>query len=213
MATFVKGGPAADWGKRLAIPVVTQLSSRIRPVVHRPGAGPPSRIKHVDPRTGRNRLFYATRQRIQVSAAFASLSQQAWCAPAASVMGMHENNPIQPVNAFSNAVDPRKLYPHFDHLMRNLYHSGQQHGTDLVWHRNVLVCAGQLVRIVPLAATNNAPLPPPGMEWEPGNRPPEADPNPTCAMGRTSRPPAAAYVQYRGTKPTAHPCVVAHRHR
>lgn len=42
-------------------------------------------------------------------------------------MGMHENNPIQPVNAFSNAVDPRKLYPaHFDHLMRNLYHSGQQ---------------------------------------------------------------------------------------
>ena len=149
MATFVKGGPAADWGKRLAIPVVTQLSSRIRPVVHRPGAGPPSRIKHVDPRTGRNRLFYATRQRIQVSAAFASLSQQAWCAPAASVMGMHENNPIQPVNAFSNAVDPRKLYPHFDHLMRNLYHSGQQHGTDLVWHRNVLVCAGQLVRIVP----------------------------------------------------------------
>jgi hypothetical protein len=91
-------------------------------------------------------------------------------------MGMHENNPIQPVNAFSNAVDPRKLYPaHFDHLMRNLYHSGQQperwrvldaaevrldedgmeveftlvqHGTDLVWHRSVLVCAGQLVRIV-----------------------------------------------------------------
>ena len=64
-----------------------------------------------------------------------------------------------------------------------------------------------------LAATNNAPLPAPGMEWGPGNRPPEADPNPTCAMGRTSRPPAAAYVQYRGTKPTAHPCVVAHRHR
>jgi hypothetical protein len=23
-----------------------------------------------------------------------------------------------------------------------------QHGTDLVWHRSVLVCAGQLVRIV-----------------------------------------------------------------
>ena len=64
-----------------------------------------------------------------------------------------------------------------------------------------------------LAATNNAPLPAPGMEWGPGNRPPEADPNPTCAMGRTSRPPAAAYVQYRGMKPTAHPCVVAHRHR
>ena len=64
-----------------------------------------------------------------------------------------------------------------------------------------------------LAATNNAPLPAPGMEWGPGNRPPEADPNPTCAMGRTSRPPAAAYVQDRGTKPTAHPCVVAHRHR
>ena len=74
-------------------------------------------------------------------------------------------------HAFSNAVDPRKLYPaHFDHLMRNLYHSGQladarmpprfdedgmeveftlvQHGTDLVWHRSVLVCAGQLARIV-----------------------------------------------------------------
>ena len=34
---------------------------------------------------------------IQVSAAFASPSQQAWCAPAASVMGMHESNPIQPV--------------------------------------------------------------------------------------------------------------------
>ena len=93
-------------------------------------------------------------------------------------MGMNENDPIQPVpvNAFSNAVDPRKLYPaHFDHLMRNLYHAGQQperwrvldasevrldedgmeveftlvqHGTDLVWHRSVLVCAGQLVRIV-----------------------------------------------------------------
>jgi hypothetical protein len=31
-------------------------------------------------------------------------------------MGMHESHPIQPVNAFSNAVDPRKLYPaHFDH--------------------------------------------------------------------------------------------------
>ena len=40
--------------------------------------------------------------------------------------GYARKNPIQPVNAFSDAVDPRRLYPaHFD-LMRNLYHSGQQ---------------------------------------------------------------------------------------
>jgi hypothetical protein len=32
--------------------------------------------------------------------------------------------------------------------MAELYHSGQQQGTDLVWHRSVLVCAGQLARIV-----------------------------------------------------------------
>jgi hypothetical protein len=153
-------------------------------------------------------------------------------------MGMRENNPIQPVNALSNAVDPRRLYPaHFD-LMQNLYHSGQQperwraldaaevrldedgmeveftlvqHGADLVWHGSVLRAAGADRRRQ--AATNNVPLPAPGMEWEPGNRPPEADPNPTCAIGPTSRLPAAAYVQYRGMKPTAHPCVVAHRHR
>ena len=32
--------------------------------------------------------------------------------------------------------------------MRNLYHPGQEHGTDLMWRRSILVCAGQLARIV-----------------------------------------------------------------
>ena len=90
-------------------------------------------------------------------------------------MGMHENNPIQPVNACSSAVDPRRLYPaHFD-LMRNLYHSGQQperwrmldaaevrldedgmeveftlvqHGTDRCGTAASWSAPGQLVRIV-----------------------------------------------------------------
>ena len=82
------------------------------------------------------------------------------------------------VNAFSNIVDPRKLYPaHFDGLMRDLYHRGQapeqwrvldasetrldedgqeveftlvQHVTDLVWRCRVLVSRGVLVRIAAL---------------------------------------------------------------
>lgn len=81
----------------------------------------------------------------------------------------------QAVNAFSNIVDPRKLYPaHFDGLMRDLYQRGQapeqwrvldasetrldedgqeieftlvQHVTDLVWRCRVLVSHGVLVRI------------------------------------------------------------------
>lgn len=89
-------------------------------------------------------------------------------------MSTHDHNP-KPVNAFSNAVDPRKLYPsHFDHLMRSLYESGEtpelwrvldasetrldetcmeveftlvRHGTDLVWRRWVLIDAGRLVAI------------------------------------------------------------------
>ena len=80
-----------------------------------------------------------------------------------------------PVNAFSSAIDPRKLYPsHFDFLMRDLFASGEsperwriidatetrldEHGmeveftmvrggTDLVWRRRVLVDAGRLVSI------------------------------------------------------------------
>jgi|GEM_PF-3424041 len=84
----------------------------------------------------------------------------------------------QAVNAFSNIVDPRKLYPaHFDGLMRDLYQRGQtpeqwrvldasetrldengqeveftlvQHGTDLVWRSRVLVSRGVLVRIASL---------------------------------------------------------------
>ena len=82
---------------------------------------------------------------------------------------------VTPVNAFSNAVDPRKMYPtHFDHLMHDLFASGEtpekwrvldasetrldefgmeveftlvRHGTDLVWRRRVLVDAGRLVKI------------------------------------------------------------------
>lgn len=82
---------------------------------------------------------------------------------------------VTPVNAFSNAVDPRKLYPaHFDHLMRDLFANGEtpemwrvldatetrldehgmeieftliRHGTDLVWRRSVLVDGGRLVKI------------------------------------------------------------------
>lgn len=82
---------------------------------------------------------------------------------------------VTPVNAFSNAVDPRKMFPtHFDHLMHNLFISGEtpekwrvldasetrldefgmeveftlvRHGTDLVWRRRVLVDGGRLVRI------------------------------------------------------------------
>ena len=82
---------------------------------------------------------------------------------------------VTPVNAFSNAIDPRKLYPaHFDHLMRDLFTSGEmpemwrvldatetrldehgmeveftlvRHGTDMVWRRSVLVAGGRLVRI------------------------------------------------------------------
>ena len=85
---------------------------------------------------------------------------------------------VTPVNAYSNAVDPRKMYPtHFDHLMHDLFVSGEtpekwrvldasetrldefgmeveftlvRHGTDLVWRRRVLVDAGRLVRIVTL---------------------------------------------------------------
>jgi len=81
----------------------------------------------------------------------------------------------QPVNAFSNIVDPRKLYPtHFDGLMRDLFQRGQQperwrvldasetrldedgqeveftlvqHGTDLVWRCRILVSHGAMVRI------------------------------------------------------------------
>lgn len=82
---------------------------------------------------------------------------------------------VTPVNAFSNAVDPRKMYPtHFDYLMHDLFVSGETpekwrvldasetrldefgmeveftlvlHGTDLVWRRRVLVEAGRLVWI------------------------------------------------------------------
>ena len=82
---------------------------------------------------------------------------------------------VTPVNAYSNAVDPRKMYPtHFDHLMHDLFISGEtpekwrildatetrldehgmeveftmvRHGTDLVWRRRVLVDAGRLVKI------------------------------------------------------------------
>ncbi len=81
----------------------------------------------------------------------------------------------QAVNAFSNLVDPRKLYPtHFDGLMRDLFQRGQQperwrvldasetrldedgqeveftlvqYGTDLVWRCRILVSHGTLVRI------------------------------------------------------------------
>lgn len=81
----------------------------------------------------------------------------------------------KPVNAFSNAVDPRLHYPHhFDHLMRHLFTAGEQpecwrvldaaetrldeygmeveftlvqRGTNLVWRRRVLISAGQLVAV------------------------------------------------------------------
>ncbi len=85
------------------------------------------------------------------------------------------SNPIRPVNAYSNAIDPRKLYPHhFDHLMRNLFKMGEvpeewrvldatetrldehgmeveftlvRQGADLVWRQRVLVEAGKLIKI------------------------------------------------------------------
>jgi hypothetical protein len=88
---------------------------------------------------------------------------------------MDQHPASKPVNAYSNAIDPRKLYPHhFEYLMRDLYAAGHQperwrvldgtetrldedgmeieftliqHGTDLVWRRRVLVCAGKLVAI------------------------------------------------------------------
>ncbi len=80
-----------------------------------------------------------------------------------------------PVNAFSNAVDPRRTFPtHFDALMRMLFTQGHkpedwrvldaseasldedgqevdftllQHGTDVVWRCRVLVSHGTAVRI------------------------------------------------------------------
>jgi urocanate hydratase len=86
-----------------------------------------------------------------------------------------ENSTSKPVNAFSNAVDPRLHYPHhFDHLMRHLFAQGEQperwrvldaaetrldedgmevefvlvqRGTNLVWRRRVLVNAGRLVGV------------------------------------------------------------------
>lgn len=86
-----------------------------------------------------------------------------------------QGDAVTPVNAFSNAIDPRKMYPaHFDHLMRSLFTSGEtpemwrildatetrldehgmeieftmiRHGTDLVWRRSVLINAGRLVLI------------------------------------------------------------------
>jgi hypothetical protein len=67
-----------------------------RPVVHRTGAAPPSRIKQVDPRTGRSRPLCDTA---------ANSGERGVCV----------------------------TFPA---------------GVDLVWHRSVLVCAGQLVRIV-----------------------------------------------------------------
>ena len=82
---------------------------------------------------------------------------------------------IRPVNAFSNAVDPRKLYPvHFDHLLAELVNTGhaperwrvldatetklRDHHLavdftlvsrvgDQVWRRRVVLNAGRLVRI------------------------------------------------------------------
>ncbi len=90
-------------------------------------------------------------------------------------MASDSDNLPQPVNAFSNAVDPRRLYPtHFDALMRMLFDQGHQpedwrvldasevrldedgqeieftllqHGTDLVWRCRVLACHGAAVRI------------------------------------------------------------------
>lgn len=87
-------------------------------------------------------------------------------------------NPIRPVNAYSNAIDPRKLYPHhFDHLMRNLFAMGEmpeqwrvldatetrldehgmeieftivRQGVDVVWRQRVLVSAGKLLAITTL---------------------------------------------------------------
>ncbi len=81
-----------------------------------------------------------------------------------------------PVNAYSNASDPRKLFPlHFDYLMRDIFTAGDapetwrvldatetrldehgmeveftliRNGTDMVWRRRVLMNAGRLVRIV-----------------------------------------------------------------
>jgi hypothetical protein len=80
-----------------------------------------------------------------------------------------------PVNPFSNAVDPSKLYPlHLELLMRDLHTIGEvpekwrvldatetrldehgmeieftlvRKGTDLVWRRSVLISGGRLVRI------------------------------------------------------------------
>ena len=82
---------------------------------------------------------------------------------------------VTPVNDYSNAVDPRKLYPaHFDYLMRTLFESGEtpemwrvldasetrldefgmeveftlvRHGTDLVWRRAVLIKNGRLMKV------------------------------------------------------------------
>ncbi len=81
-----------------------------------------------------------------------------------------------PVNAYSNAIDPRKLFPsHYDYLMRDIFTTGEtpeiwrvldatetrldengmeveftliRHGTDMVWRRRVLLNAGRLIRIV-----------------------------------------------------------------
>lgn len=81
----------------------------------------------------------------------------------------------QPVNAFSNIVDPRKLYPlHFDALMHDLFSCGEQpeswrvldasetrldeegqeieftlvkHQTDVVWRRRILAAHGRVVRV------------------------------------------------------------------
>ncbi len=86
-----------------------------------------------------------------------------------------DDNAVTPVNDYSNAIDPRKMYPaHFDHLMRALFEAGEtpemwrvidasetrldengmeieftliRHGTDLVWRRRVLITAGRLVQI------------------------------------------------------------------
>ena len=83
-----------------------------------------------------------------------------------------------PVNAYSNAIDPRRLYPiHFDHLMRDLLAAGQQpnnwrvldatetrldengmeidftlieQGTARIWRRRVLLAAGRLIAIRPV---------------------------------------------------------------
>jgi hypothetical protein len=83
-----------------------------------------------------------------------------------------------PVNAYSNAIDPRRMYPiHFDHLMRDLFAAGQQpdhwrvldatetrldehgmeidftlieHATERVWRRRVLVDCGRLIAIKPV---------------------------------------------------------------